>query len=248
MVVSFRGILAIGLGLTGLVLLACQSQGQVQPQDGAVRKTNNPTGASAPSTPPAPTAPWIGSVDVEMVFKNYEKVKVSQKEYSAALLARKNELMKIMSEAQEEAQMLNKMTAGSPDFKKHENRVTELKAKYEAEREQAQREFELRSAESMATLYKEIQAMVAHVAKWRKLTYVVKVSSQPITGTDPNSVMSAIAGTVVYADPHNDITNDVIFNLNRTYKVVHEAGVPAGKAAAGVGAPTAQPARVPQSD
>ncbi len=61
------------------------------------------------------------------------------------------------------------------------------------------------------------------------MNYVVKVSNQPITGTDPNSVMAAIQSTMVYADPRNDITNDVIYNLNRVYKAT--AG-PAPKAPA----------------
>ena len=52
--------------------------------------------------------------------------------------------------------------------------------------------------------------MVARVAKWRKMTYVVKVSNQPISGGNPNSVMAAMANTMVYADPRNDITNDVV--------------------------------------
>ena len=70
----------------------------------------------------------------------------------------------------------------------------------------------------MATLYKEVQAMVARIAKWRKMTYVVKVSNQPISGSNPNSVMAAMANTMVYADSRNDITNDVVYNLNRMYK------------------------------
>ena len=97
--------------------------------------------ARQPPKFPTPVAPLIGTVDLELVFKSYEKVKVSNKEYNAALLARKNELMRIMSEAQEEAQMLAKLAPGSEDYKKHENRVTELKARHEAGREQAEREF-----------------------------------------------------------------------------------------------------------
>ena len=107
MVASSRGILAIGLSVAGLAYLVAPTLGQGQQQDGAVRKTASPT----PATPPDPVAPVIGTVDIELVFKSYDKVKVSNKEYSAALLARKNELMKIMAEAQEEAQMLVEVRA-----------------------------------------------------------------------------------------------------------------------------------------
>jgi Skp family chaperone for outer membrane proteins len=235
MVPSSRGILAIGLSLAGLAYLVAPTLGQQgQQQDSLVRKTASPSATQFP----VPIAPVIGTVDIELVFKSYEKVKVSNKEYSAALLARKNELMRIMSEAQEEAQMLSKLAPGTEDYKKHENRVTELKARHEAGREQAEREFAQRQAEAMGTLYKEIQEMVKNIAKTRKMNYIVKVSNQPITGSDPNSVMAAISSTLVYADTRNDITNDVIYNLNRFYKAT--AG-PAAKPATGP-ATTGQPA------
>ena len=93
----------------------------------------------------------------------------------------------------------------------------------------------------MATLYKEIQEMVKKIAQWRKMTYVVKVSNQPITGADPNSVMAAISATLVYADTRNDITNDVIFNLNRFYKATASpaAAKPAATGPASAGQPPA---------
>jgi outer membrane protein len=238
MVLSTRGILALGLGVTGLAFLVGPSLGQQQ--DGGVRKTANPTGGAMPT---APVPPVIGTVDIDAVFKNYEKFKVASKEFNAAMLTRKNELMKIMSEAQEEAQLMSKLTPGTEDFTKHENRVTELKAKHEASREQAQREFALRDAENVATIYKEVQAMVGRIAKWRKMNYVIKISNQQISGTDPNSVMNAIQGTVVFADPVNDITNDVIYNLNRLYEATSGPGPKTRTPAAPAGRTTTPPSQ-----
>jgi len=242
MVISSRVILTMGLCAVGLGLMVGPSVGQ-QP-DGGVRRTAN-TSSKEP-TPPIP--PVVGTVDLDSVFKNYEKVKVSSEEFKAAAMSKKGDLMKIQAEAQQEAELLAKLTPGTDDFKKHENRVTELKARYEAGREQAEREFASREAEAMATLYKEIQAMVARVAQWRKMTYIVKVSNQPISGSNPNSVMAAMANTMVYADPRNDITNDVVFNLNRLYKAT---GGPSAKAstgsasAAGTNAPASPAAAQP---
>ena len=117
MVVSTRGILAIGLGLVGLTLMVGPSLAQ---QDGAVRKTTGPTGGA---TPTAPIPPLIGTVDMDAVFKSYEKFKMSNKEFQAAVMGRQNELMKIESEGKEEAQMLSKLTPGTEDFRKHENQI-----------------------------------------------------------------------------------------------------------------------------
>jgi Skp family chaperone for outer membrane proteins len=220
MVLSPRGILAIGLSLAGIAYFVIPSRIQAQqPQkaDGGVRATSTGTG-TATNGPPTPIPPVIGTVDLELVMRNYEKVKDQMKELSAAANLRRGELMRLESEYRQEGEMLRKLTPGSADYKKREDRMTELKAKGEAGQEQAQREFTLRQAESLATLYKEIQGMVARVAQWRKINYVLKVSTKPPSGTDPNSVMAAVGEPVIYADPRNDITSDVVHYLNQYYK------------------------------
>ena len=63
----------------------------------------------------------------------------------------------------------------------------------------------------------------------------MQVSNAPIAGSDPNSVMAAMARTVVYADARNDITKDVVYNLNRNYKA---AGGTVPKPAASTPAPS----------
>ena len=169
------------------------------------------------------SAAAIGSIDMDAVWKGYEKAKVSNKEYNAALSARKNELTRILSEAQEEAQMLSKLVPGSVDYEKRENRVSGLKAQHEAGREQSEREFALRQAHTMATLYNEIQESVAALAKAKGLAYVVKVSPGPRADSEPNDVSTAVNRSVVYADPRNDLTEEVIRDLNRRY--INIAGV-----------------------
>ena len=242
MIASSRGILAIGLGLTGLAILVAPTLGQGQAQDDAVRKATNP--ASVQKPPHRSRRSSARSISSSF-SKTMRRSNNRTRNISAALMARKNELMKIMSEAQEEAQMLSKLAPGTEDYRKHENRVTQLKAQHEAGREQAEREFAMRQAEAMATLYKEIQEMVKKVAQWHNMNYIVKVSSQPITGTDPNSVMAAISSTLVYGDPRNDITSDVIHNLNRFYKAT---AAPSAKSAAGPAVAPGNPANAAQPD
>jgi Skp family chaperone for outer membrane proteins len=239
MVVSTRAIAAWTLGVAGLAVLVGPTLGQQQ-QDPGLRKTA--TQATAPK-PPAPAI--IGCVDMAAIFKGYDKVKVNSEEFKAAVMAKKGELVKFQSEAEQEASMLAKLTPGSLDFKKHEDRITQLKAQHEASREQYEREFTMREAEMLATLYKEIQSMVGRIAQYKGMTYIVRVSNDPITGANPNSAMMAIERTVVFADTRNDITNDVIYNLNLAYKA---AGGPSPKPTtgnAGAAAPTAPSAPAP---
>jgi Skp family chaperone for outer membrane proteins len=214
MVISYRHILALGVGLAGAGLLAFPALVRGQ-GDSRVRQTATNTSEPPKLTPPV--APIIGTIDIEAVFKNYDKTKVSKKEIESKVMARKAELMKIMQDAQQETEMLQKLTPGTADYRTRENRVTELKAKYEASRELAQRELSGTEAEMFASMYKEVQAMVAKVAQWRGMTYIVKISNRPVSGNDPDSVMAAMNNLMVYADPRNDITNHVVHNLNRFY-------------------------------
>jgi Skp family chaperone for outer membrane proteins len=242
MVLSTRGFLAIGLGVIGLALLVGPTLAQ---QDGAVRKTTGPTAGAAPA---APIQPVIGTVDMDAVFKAYEKFKATNKEFQAAVLARQEELMKIKVAGDDENQMLAKLTPGTEDFKRSENKVTELKARLAAGREQAQREFQLMESQNVATIYKEVQLMVTAVAQWRKMNYVVRVTNVQPAGADPNTVMAALQNTMVYFDPRNDITNDVIHNLNRRYKEFLTNPAPATSRAAQPGTRTGAASTPAQTD
>ncbi|AMV39755.1 OmpH family outer membrane protein [Planctomyces sp. SH-PL62] len=217
---SSRLIVAAGLGVVGAGLLVAPIQGQ---QDGAVRKTNGGASQFKEGTPPV-----IGTIDLDGVFKNYEKVKYANEEFQASLLAKRNELMKLQQEMAQEAEVLNRYAPGQEEFKKQENKLTELKAKIEAGREQAEREFQSKEAEAMASLYNEVTEVAKKIAKARKMTYVMKVTNQQPSGANPNSVMAAMSNPMIYFDSANDITQDVVYNLNAVYKA---AGGPTAKAA-----------------
>jgi RNA polymerase sigma factor (sigma-70 family) len=184
---------------------------------GLSKPSDQPVVRDVPANKPGshPAAAAIGSIDMDAVFQRYEKVKLSSKEYNDELLARKNELMRIMTEAQEEARMLPKLVPGSADYKKHEDRITELKARHEAGREQSEHEFAQRQARMTANLLQEIQEVVADLAKAKGLNYVVKVSPGRQQNPAPSDVMTAVNRSVVYADPRNDVTEEVVGELNR---------------------------------
>ena len=242
MVLSSRLIVAAGLGVVGAGLLSAPIQGQ---QDAAVRKTS-----SGASQFKAGTAPVIGTIDLDAVFKSYEKVKYANEEFQAAMVAKRGELMKLQQEFAQETEVLQRFAPGQEEFKKQENKLTELKARIEAGREQAEREFQSREAEAMAGLYNEVTEVAKRIAQARKMTYVMKVTNQSPNGTNPQSVMAAMANPMIYFDPINDITQDVIHNLNRVYKDAGgpiAKGTPAAGAAAAAGTAAAAAAATPKS-
>ena len=84
----------------------------------------------------------------------------------------------------------------------------------------AEREIARLEARTAATLYEEIQQTTANLAKAKGMNYVVKVSPGPNPDSDPNAVMDALKGSVVYSDPRNDLTEEVIRELNERFKAV----------------------------
>ena len=84
-----------------------------------------------------------------------------------AVQVRRGDLLKLENTGRQEVEMMQKFQPGTPDYQKHENAATEIKAKMEAGKEQYEREITLRQAETMATLYKEVQAYAGWVAKKR---------------------------------------------------------------------------------
>ena len=212
MTLSSRWVVAVGLGVVGAGLLVAPIRGQ---QDGAVRRTNSAPAANGwtPGTPPI-----IGTIDLEAVFKNYEKVKYANEEFQNSLLTKRNELMKLQQEMQQEAEVLGRFAPGQEEYKKQENKLTEMKARLEATKETAEREFQSKEAEAMASLYNEVTEVSKKIAAKRGMTYVMKVSSQSPNGANPNSVMAAMANPMITFDPANDITQDVVHNLNTVYK------------------------------
>ncbi len=239
---STRAALALGLGLVGVAGLVAPSMGQ-QGQDGGVRQAaSTAAGAAQPTAPkPAPAA-VIGVIDLNLVARNYDKLRVAQEAIQADAMARSNDLMKLQQEGAAEVEKLKKLAPGSLDQKKIEERLSELKAKIQAVKEQAQMEFERREAEISATTYNEIQKMAEGVAKQRGMNLVVQFSATPPSGNDPNALQMAMMRSVVVADQKLDLTADVTKWLNHYYR---QSGGPAPKGTAAnpaAGAATPAPA------
>jgi outer membrane protein len=218
--------LAAGLGLVCLITLDRPTHGQDD---------------AAPAAAAAPNPARIGCVDMEKVFKEYKKFKFTTEQFKADLTAKQGELTKLEAEMRRIAGEMEGLNPTGNDFKAKQADITRLKVEHETQREQAQAEFARREAEALATIYKEVQSMTARVAKAKGLTYVVKISSEPITGSDPNSVMAAMARSIVFYDPGMDITNYVVHNLNLQYD--NAGGAQPSPAPAATGAqPKADPA------
>ncbi|QEH32380.1 ECF RNA polymerase sigma factor SigE [Aquisphaera giovannonii] len=186
-----------------------------------------PRGPKAEAPGAQAPAPRIGSIDMKAALDRYEKLRMTSEELRSAADGRKADLLKLQAAARGEAEHLAKLVPGTEDFKVHEARATQLKSMFEAEREAAGREFAEREARSMASFLDEVERAVAAVARAKGLNYVLRVSSGPANAANPADVQEAVKRSVLYADPANDLTQEVIRELNRRYK--EESAKPAAK-------------------
>jgi outer membrane protein len=213
-------VVALAFVVLGIGIVNARPQG-----DGSVKKASN----TALQNGGAPKA-VIGTIDMEAVWRDYEKAKFQREQLKAEGMAKQGSLNQIIAEATQVRKEMEGFAPGSPDFKLRESKLTELKAKLQAEQEKAQREFDAKEAEILSTFYREAQQMVAAVAKKLGMNFVVKVSNEPISGQNPEAVMMAMAKSVVYSDDSVDITDWVVHNLNTNY--VQKGGKTVAPAAA----------------
>src|SRR5690606_24377785 len=103
-------------------------------------------------------------IDLDAVFKSYEKVKYADEEFKAAMNAKRGDLLKLQNELAQEAEVLQRYAPGQEEYQKQEFKLSELKARLEATREQAERDFQRREAETMATLYNEVTEVAKRIA------------------------------------------------------------------------------------
>jgi Skp family chaperone for outer membrane proteins len=230
--IRWRMALTAGLSMAGCLALAGHSSGQ---QDGGVQKASTSQPAAAARPGPA----VIGTIDMDAVLKTYEKYKAQMESMKVDMLARQKDLMKIQEEGKQLGEMMSKFQPSSPDYKRIEKQFAQLKAQFQVANEQASSEFQQREADMLATIYNEVQGMTASVAKLHGMSFVVRVSREPVSGSEPNSVMSALARSVVFSDPVTDVTNEVVKYLNINYR--RTTGAAAPKAAAATPPASTQP-------
>lgn len=240
---STRVALAVGIGCVGVAGFVGRSAAQT---DGGVKRVAAASPGTAAAAPAAMPPVVIGTIDVEGVFRELDKVKVAGETLNAEVKVRYAELTRIASEGKMEQDKIQNLKPGQPDFKRCEARITELQLKMQAEKQNAEREFTQKETETMMEIYNEVVAMAKWVAGQRGMTFIVKYNDGKVQASEPNSAMAAMSKTIVYADPRVDITKPTIDLLNRKYKADGgRAPRPDGPAGEAAPAPASRPGTNP---
>ena len=225
------------VGLLAVAGAVVPTLGQA-PRDGGVNRTPQKGAAGTPVFQPA----IIGTIDIDLVKEGYEKYKMHDEELRGYYKSLQAEFMKLNMEMKQKMEQLQKLLPTSPEAKKLQDQLTEMEIKRKAFAENKQRELDQRATEVEATVYNEIQKMVEAVAGKYGLSFVLRsTQTKQLGADDPRSVAMAQSRAVIFSDPKLDITEIVLFNMNRRYKAMNP-GAEAGKAAVNDADPATRPA------
>jgi Skp family chaperone for outer membrane proteins len=240
-----RILIAGSLGLGALAgFVARPSLGQNDPK---VQKTATSAPAGTAARPAAPVTPAvIGSIDMERAIQEYQRYKDSSAKFQSESMNGQKELQNMLAEAKSVAEMREKYKIGTPDYNKFNDKLAEIEAKFQAEKQKMSTQFAQAEAGAVAEIFNDIRQMCEAVAKNKNMNFVVQVGkNEALTGENPDQVMATLSRNVVYYNPASDITNDVIYALNYYYKKKKESAgtaTPAPAPAPAGAAPAAAPA------
>lgn len=211
------------LGLAAVVCLVVPLSAQQNDPNARPAAANNGAAATKTAQPRMIPSAKLGVIDMDYIFKNYDKAKTEFKRFNDSVQNEKAKNARAVAEVQAEMEKLSKLQPGGPDFKRQEAVITDMKLKAASSGQIAERDFARQEAELWLGLYSEVQSYAAKFAEVKGMTMVVQTSNERPTVEDPRSVLAYMSRTVVHHDPSTDITQDVLYSLNYYYKKKVEA-------------------------
>jgi Skp family chaperone for outer membrane proteins len=166
----------------------------------------------------------VGSIDLEAVLKQYARVRRIHERLNADRAEANERFAKHQTEADAIASRMGRLQPGGADDRVQEEKLKALKRRHEVEREVFEQEFTRRQARESASVLEDVQEVIAAAAKDKGLDYVVKVDPGPQPDATPVNVHAAFNRSVLYANPRNDITEEVIRELNRRFESAGDRG------------------------
>jgi Skp family chaperone for outer membrane proteins len=189
-------------------------------------KSDDPSTASEPAGLGAhASGAAVGSIDMDAVFKRSEKIRQAHRQLEADRKEAREGLAKLEGEAKEIGERLARLQPDSTEYRRLESQLAVVKSAHEVRRDQTERDFTRRHAREAASLLGEIQAVIAEVARTKGFDYVIRVEAIPrLDAADPSNVIAALNRSVLFANPHHDITEDVIREMNRRFAAPVDKG------------------------
>lgn len=173
--------------------------------------------AAAPTGPPAAAqaTTTIAVIDIAKIFKGHNRfnqmmadIKKDIEEFDGIVKAETARL-KSMGE------QLQSYKTGSLEYKTKEEEIARLSSDLQVKVGLKKKELLEQEARVYYNVYRELETTVGRFAHANKITMVLRFNSEEMKEEDRNSVLQGVNRAVVYYHPNLDVTNFVLFELNR---------------------------------
>lgn len=152
----------------------------------------------------------VALVDIGLVFKNHP-------EFSSRLEQLRQEADQFRTSAQqtqqqllEKAEALKQHEPGSDDFSSLESQLAKESASIEVQQRDTMRKMMNAEAQLHYDTYVEVRNVLTQFCEQNGIELVIRYNSQEMVKNDPASVMQRVNGSIVYFEPHKDITQAII--------------------------------------
>jgi len=157
----------------------------------------------------------VAVVDVTYIFKHYERFNAMMNQMKADVTSTEAALAEERRVINQEVEALNaKFQPGTPEFQREDDRIAELKAKFNLKMTKQRKEFLDREAKIYYQAHLEVNDAVKYYALRQNLGLVLRFNGDPIDPNDRQDVLRAINNPVVFQNGI-DITPSILSDLNR---------------------------------
>ncbi len=157
----------------------------------------------------------VAIVDVGLIFKSHtsfeqrlEALKTEAEQFKSVSLQQQQQLM-------QKAEALKQYQPGSQEFKNLETKLAQESAAMEVDQRDKMRSLMQQEAQLHFQTYADVNKLIATYCESTGVQLVLRFNSQEMDPRNPNSVMQRVNGSVVYHDPYNDITPQIVARISQ---------------------------------
>ena len=155
-------------------------------------------------------------IDVDKVFKDYDKFKTLRDAWQTEIQDREKQLRAVDEMIRSKMEQRNSLK-GQQDRDRIELEINELSFKGKKMKRDYEVDMARKQADMMATVYKEMSDVLEKACKEHGIHLVIRANENSIQNgvDDPRKTMATLQRQVVYHDPNLDLTDYVTKKLNK---------------------------------
>ena len=160
----------------------------------------------------------VAIVDVGAIFKQHTSFAGQLEALKKQADGFKAEALKAQQALAQGAQVLQDLKPDSSDFRAKQTELAQKAAALQVEQNGLMQKLMHKEAMLHFETYQQVNALISQYCDDRGIQLVLRYSDQEMDLAQPGSVMQRVNSSVIYHDPHNDITQAIVGQLNSVAK------------------------------